>query len=235
MFGKEGPTLLELLHQALCSTERGYDLLAPKFDATPFRTPDEILTPTIDAIGPMDAALDLCCGTGAAMRLLKPNCRTRLTGVDFSQGMLAQAERRLWDAPGEVRPELIHGDIFDLRYSAEFDVVTCFGALGHVPPSQERAFLRIVRQALNSGGRFVFVSGNQPSVLSVAGIALRTFNGVMHIRNALLKPPFIMYYLTFVLPEVETLLSEEGFRVEICTGLFSSPFERYKLVIATKS
>src|SRR3954469_25903641 len=105
MFGKDGPTLVELLHQALCSTERGYDLLAPKFDATPFRTPDEILVPVIDAIGPVDAALDLCCGTEAAMRLLQPNCRVRLAGIDFSQGMLAEAEKRLEGAPGEVRPE----------------------------------------------------------------------------------------------------------------------------------
>ena len=44
MFDPEGPTLFELARQALSSTEHGYDLLAPKFDVTPFRTPDAILT-----------------------------------------------------------------------------------------------------------------------------------------------------------------------------------------------
>ena len=43
MFHPKGPSFFELVEQALSSTERGYDLLAPKFDYTPFRTPDEIL------------------------------------------------------------------------------------------------------------------------------------------------------------------------------------------------
>jgi len=43
MFHPAGPTFWELAEQCLSSTERGYDLLAPKFDFTPFRTPDEIL------------------------------------------------------------------------------------------------------------------------------------------------------------------------------------------------
>ena len=190
MFGKDGPTLLELLHQALCSTERGYDLLAPKFDATPFRTPDEILVPSIEAIGPMDAALDLCCGTGAAMRLLLPHCRERLTGVDFSQGMLSEARRRLAETPSHVHPEFIRTDIFEPRFSQEFDVVTCFGALGHVLPADRQAFARIVRAALKPGGRFVFVTGGHPPLFSPSGIVLHAFNAIMHVRNALIKPPF---------------------------------------------
>ncbi len=234
MFGKRGPSLLELVHQALCSTERGYDLLAPKFDATPFRTPDEILRPAIDHIGPVDAALDLCCGTGAAMRLIRPNCRVRLTGIDFSRGMLEQARRRLADAPGSVRPELVRGDVMVPRFHNEFDLVTCFGALGHIEPEREREFVRIVHAALKPGGRFVFVTGFPPPALSLPGAVLRTFNSVMRVRNALLRPPFIMYYLTFVLPRVEQTLSDEGFSVDLRTGLFDAPLDRYQLLIATR-
>ena len=43
MFRPGGPTFVELARQALSSVERGYDLLAPKFDLTPFRTHDELL------------------------------------------------------------------------------------------------------------------------------------------------------------------------------------------------
>ncbi|MGD0243212.1 MAG: hypothetical protein ABSB59_23265 [Streptosporangiaceae bacterium] len=46
----------------------GYDLLAPKFDRTPFRTPDSELDATAGALGrlgPFGAGLDVCCGTGA--------------------------------------------------------------------------------------------------------------------------------------------------------------------------
>jgi SAM-dependent methyltransferase len=249
MFGKNGPTLIELLHQALCSTRRGYDLLAPKFDATPFRTPDEILAPALAAVGSVDAALDLCCGTGAAMRLLRPYCHRRLVGLDFSPGMLAQARARLGPDEGQVEPELIEpelieadpievelieADMFHTHFDAEFDLVTCFGALGHVQPGDEREFVRLVRSALEPGGRFVFVTGYPPPILSVSGLVLRTFNAVMHLRNRLLKPPFIMYYLTFVLPGVQVLLSEEGFDVEVQANLFPAPFSRYLLVVATR-
>ena len=65
MFDKDGPTLLELAKQALSSTRDGYDLLAPKFDKTPFRTPDVIIEKTFETLGePVGSALDVCCGTG---------------------------------------------------------------------------------------------------------------------------------------------------------------------------
>src|SRR5205807_7573523 len=91
MFHPQGPTFWELARQALSSTERGYDLLAPKFDVTPFRTPDCVLDRVgeqLAPLGPFDAGLDVCCGTGAALRMLRPLCRGRGVGLDFSAGRL---------------------------------------------------------------------------------------------------------------------------------------------------
>ena len=234
MFGKDGPTLLELTRQALSSTRTGYDLLAPKFDATPFRTPDIILEPVLEAVGPVDATLDLCCGTGAAIRLLHPFCRERLVGVDFSPGMLEQAKVRCADLTRLPRPEWVEADVLTLTFRAEFDLVTCFGALGHILPEDHLRFLRVIHQALRPGGRFVFVTGYPPPLLSLRGAVLRTFNGVMRLRNAVLRPPFIMYYLMFLLPDVARVLEAEGFEVELRGGLFPPPFQSYQLVIATR-
>lgn len=251
MFGQDGPTFLELIRQSLVSTRQGYDMLAPKFDATPFRTPDAILQPAIAAIGPIDAALDVCCGTGAAMQLLKPLCRRRLTGIDFSPGMLEIARQKL--APASLTPdsaslplgplpageggaavEFVQGDVLEMSFRQEFDVATCFGALGHILPADERPFIRRIREALKPGGRFVFVTGVHPRILSRATLVYRTFNLIMRVRNALLKPPFIMYYLNFLLPEVQLMLEQEGFSVEVRTQLFPPPFHRGCLVIATR-
>lgn len=234
MFGKNGPSLLELTHQALSSTRRGYDLLAPKFDATPFRTPDVILEPALQDLGRVDAALDLCCGTGAAVRVLQPFCRERLVGVDFSPGMLQQARERFAAVPGEPRPEWVEADVLTLAYREEFDLVTCFGALGHILPEDHLPFLRMIHRSLRPGGRFVFVTGYPPPRLSVRGVVLRTFNAVMRVRNALLRPPFIMYYLMFLLPEIVPVLEAEGFEVEVQGGRFPPPFESYYRVIATR-
>src|SRR5881275_1412415 len=100
MFHPKGPTFWELAVQALSSTQRGYDLLAPKFDYTPFRTPDAIVRVVGERLarrGPFADGLDLCCGTGVGLRMLQPLCTRCVVGLDFSAGMLAEARRRRGD------------------------------------------------------------------------------------------------------------------------------------------
>jgi ubiquinone/menaquinone biosynthesis C-methylase UbiE len=235
MFAKNGPTFFELMQQALTSTSRGYDMLAPKFDLTPFRTPDEILQPSIESLGEIDTALDVCCGTGAAMQFLRRISRKKVTGIDFSPGMLASAREKLGPAEGTADVDFVEADVMEMTFREEFDVVTCFGALGHILPQDERKFLKLIHRALKPGGRFVFVTGYHPHPLSPVNIVLRSFNGIMRVRNAIIDPPFIMYYLTFLLPEVERQLKEAGFTPEIRKEVFPDPFRKYCLVIATRS
>lgn len=231
MFAKNGPTLFELIHQALSSTQRGYDLLAPKFDASPFRTPDGLLDFAMRAIGNADVALDVCCGTGAAMQFLRPVCRQKIVGIDFSPGMLLQAKQNLEQTAGTAKVEFVEADVMRMNFREEFDLATCFGGLGHIPPGEEGAFLRLIHRALKPDGRYVFYSGYRPHLFSPRNILLRTFNATMKLRNALLKPPFIMYYFNFLLPDIAEELKREGFAVDIRAG----PYGRHRLVIATKS
>jgi ubiquinone/menaquinone biosynthesis C-methylase UbiE len=237
MFHPEGPSLLELLRQALSSTERGYDLLAPKFDVTPFRTPDAILEPMARAVGgagSVDAALDVMCGTGAATHWLRPLCRTRVVGVDFSTGMLDEARRRLEDAPGSAAVELVRRDVLTMSFEREFDVAVCTGALGHVLARDEALFLENVQRALRPGGRFFFPTAEPPPVTSPQLWMARAFNLAMRVRNALHQPPFVMYYLTMLWPGVRPKLERAGFEVEVRRGVFAAPFERAVLVVAKR-
>jgi ubiquinone/menaquinone biosynthesis C-methylase UbiE len=237
MFEKDGPTFVELMRQALSSTEHGYDMIAPKFDRTPFRTPDEVLAVMAKEIGAprsIDAALDVCCGTGAAMKHLRPLCRERVVGLDFSNGMLAEAERRLRDAPGDARVELVRGDALELPFRDEMDVITCVGAFGHLERADEDRFVAGVVRALKPGGRFVFATSPMPRVNEPWFWMAHGFNAVMRVRNALLRPQFIMYYLTFTWPEVRPLLERHGLSVDGRTGVCPGPYERAAIVIATK-
>jgi len=87
VFSPFGPSVRELAVQALSSVEGGYDLLAPKFDHTPFRTHDGVLDATAAALrplGPFGPGLDVCCGTGAGMRVLESVCQGPIVGADFS-------------------------------------------------------------------------------------------------------------------------------------------------------
>lgn len=232
MFTKDGPSFRELVRQALSSTEGGYDLLAPKFDATPFRTPDEVVATTLRDLPEVDDAIDLCCGTGAGLLALKQIVRRRLVGVDFSQGMLDIAKERV--GATRARLELKKEDVFSLEEAGAFDLVTCFGAFGHILEEAEPRFVGIVRKLLRPRGKFVFVTAREPSKLSRRYLVGRAFNAAMRARNALFDPPFIMYYLTFLLPQAERLLRWYGFDVSIEEGVYSAPYSELVRVVATR-
>ncbi|MCO8269967.1 class I SAM-dependent methyltransferase [Actinoplanes sp. TRM 88003] len=215
MFSPRGPSLRELAVQALSSVERGYDLLAPKFDFTPFRTPDSILAATAGALsglGPFGAGLDVCCGTGAGLSVLEPLC-DRMTGVDFSAGMLAQARAA---RPGAT---LVRADARALPFTEGFDLAVSFGALGHFLPAERPALFDGVWRALRPGGLFALALGAPPPVISLAHWATVGFDLVMRVRNAVWRPPFVMYYRVSPRPAVTADLRAAGFTVEHRPGL----------------
>lgn len=233
MFHPKGPTFWEQARQALTSTRRGYDLLAPKFEFTPYRTPAWMLEEVAKQIGEIGSALDVCCGTGAGMRMLRPLARERVVGIDFSEGMLAQARQLLADSDGDggAKLEFVQGDVLEMEFEEEFDLATCFGALGHIFGADTAPFLERVRGALKPGGRFVFLSGYRPPPTSIAFWFCHVFNAAMHVRNWFIRPKFIMYYLTFVLPEIQQTLEASGFRVEVRQTV---ELGRARVIVATR-
>jgi ubiquinone/menaquinone biosynthesis C-methylase UbiE len=235
VFHPRGPTLLELARQGLSSTQRGYDLLAPKFDYTPFRTPDAIVRVVGERLarrGPFADGLDLCCGTGVGLRMLRALCQRRAVGLDFSAGMLAEARRRLGE---RANVELVQGDALALGFDEAFDVVTSFGAFGHIPRRQQRRFVAGIFRALRPGGLFGFVSFPMPRPLSRPWLFGHGYNAVAHLRNLLVRPPFVMFYLTFTLEAAPRLLAEAGFEVAVERDRFPTPYEKAALVLARRS
>jgi SAM-dependent methyltransferase len=226
VFSPHGPSLRELTVQALSSVERGYDLLAPKFDDTPFRTPDAILEATAAALpGRFGRGLDVCCGTGAGLTVLEAVCDRPVTGVDFSAGMLARARA---DHPGAT---LVRADVRALPFAGEFDLAVTFGALGHFLPAERPAVFEGVHRALRPGGLFAFPVGAPPPVTSVAHWATLGFDLAMRVRNAVWRPPFVMYYRTTSLPALSVDLMAAGFSVR--TAALGLP-GRWQLVLARK-
>lgn len=237
MFHPEGPTLLELARQALSSVERGYDLLAEKFDRTPYRTPDQVIARALEAaVGAarVDDGMDLCCGTGAALFQLRARCRGSCVGVDLSRGMLEVAARLMREAPGDAVVRLVRADALDLPFHSRFDLITTFGAFGHILERDEPTLVRSIARALRPGGRLVFVTTDEPGRFAPRALRARLFNAAMRLRNAVWDPPFVMYYLTFLLPRATALLEAEGFSVEVVRGAMPDSLRSLVVVIATK-
>ncbi|MFF4455171.1 class I SAM-dependent methyltransferase [Streptomyces goshikiensis] len=215
MFTSQGPTARELAVQALSSVERGYDLLSPKFDRTPFRTPDRMLDAVEETLalreGSFGAGLDVCCGTGAGLGMLRRLCRDRVTGVDVSAGMLAQAARAHPDGVDLVRADAL---ALPPALGNAYDLAVSFGAFGHFLPAERPALFAGVRAALRPGGLFAFPIGAPLPPSSRAWWMLAGFDAAMRVRNAVWRPPFVMYYRTFPLSGVRADLRAAGFTVE---------------------
>ncbi|MER5731625.1 class I SAM-dependent methyltransferase [Streptomyces sp. NPDC002138] len=220
MFTTEGPSLRELAVQALSSVERGYDLLAPTFDHTPFRTPDRMLDAVEETLaqheGSFAAGLDLCCGTGAGTGMLRRLCRERVTGVDLSAGMLERARRAHPAGSGPPAPEFVRADALALppAFADSFDLAVSFGAFGHFLPAERPALFASVHGALRPGGLFAFPIGAPLPLSSAAWWVTAGFDAAMRVRNAVWRPPFVMYYRTFPLGAVRADLAAAGFTVE---------------------
>ncbi|NEB78863.1 class I SAM-dependent methyltransferase [Streptomyces sp. SID14478] len=235
MFTPQGPTLRELAVQALSSVESGYDLLAPKFDETPFRTPDLVLAPVtraLRALGPYADGLDLCCGTGAGLGVLREVCTGSVVGVDFSAGMLEVARA------GEPAAAYVRGDALALPFGPAFDLVVSFGAFGHFLPGQYPELFAQVHQVLRPGGQFAFPLPAPARPGSRGYWAMLGFDGVMRLRNAVWRPPFVMYYRPFRLGDVRRELTRAGFDVALRAlpelGERPDGSPRCRLVVATR-
>ncbi len=233
MFSPQGPSVRELAVQALSSVAGGYDLLAPKFDHTPFRTPDVVLDATLAALrplGPFGPGLDVCCGTGAGLRTLGPLCQGPVTGVDFSAGMLTRARRA---HPGAT---WVRADVRALPFAGACDLAVSFGALGHFLPAERPALFAGVHRALRPGGVFAFPIYAPPPVSSRSYWALLGFDLAMRVRNAVWRPPFVMYYRTCPLRAVRDDLTAAGFTVTTlplaALGRRDDGSPRYRLVLA---
>ncbi|MGW1881588.1 class I SAM-dependent methyltransferase [Streptomyces sp. NPDC001970] len=212
MSTNQGPTLRELTVQALSSVEHGYDLLAPKFDATPFRTPERILDEvvrTLRPLGPFGAGLDICCGTGAGTRALGEVCQDRVVGVDFSAGMLDVARGV------QAKAHWVRADARALPFAAAFDLAVSFGAFGHFLPKERPGLFAQVHSVLRPGGVFAFPVGAPPRPGSWPYWAMLGFDVAMRVRNTVWWPRFVMYYRTFPLTEVRPDLERAGFAVEL--------------------
>ena len=116
-----------------------------------YTSPQKAVQLLLDAMGSPDlAVLDAGCGTGLVGVLLKEAGLSSLTGIDYSPGMLAEAEKKgVYDALHTMDMNL------PLTLPADsYDAVTCIGTFTstHVRPEAVTELARLTR----SGGVLVF-------------------------------------------------------------------------------
>jgi demethylmenaquinone methyltransferase/2-methoxy-6-polyprenyl-1,4-benzoquinol methylase len=150
-----------------------YDVISPQYDLI-----NRIMSLGLDQIWRRRAAreclagnpsrvLDLCCGTGDLTLEL---CRisrdgTKVTGVDFSQAMLALAEQKARSSGISPKPCFVCADATSLPFPEDnFDSVAisfAFRNLSYKNPLIEQCLAEVLR-VLKPDGRLVIVETSQP-------------------------------------------------------------------------
>lgn len=131
---------------------------------------------------PGATVVDLACGTGQNFALIERAIGPdgRIIGVDLTDAMLAQAQRRI-ERNGWRNVSLVLADAADYRFPAEVDAILSTYAFSHLP----RCGVVIDRgaRALTSDGRWAVLDlkapDNTPRLLAQLGIAVgRPFGSI---------------------------------------------------------
>jgi hypothetical protein len=179
-------------------------------------------------LAPFGRGLDVCCGTGAGMRVLRSLCQGPVMGVDFSTGMLAQARRAhpdaTWVRAASGRCPSPGRSIW--RSASGRSGTSC-------PPNGPHCSPACTARCGRAG-----CSRSRPAPVTSSWYwALLGFDLAMRVRNAVWHPPFVMYYRTCPLHAVRGDLTAAGFTVTTvpvtaAPGRREDGGPRYRLVLA---
>ena len=111
----------------------------------------------IGQLHPEGDVLEIACGTGIWTRHLA-TCARSVTAIDAAPEMIALARQRVTGA----RVTFLAADVLDWTPPQRFDTVFFAFWLSHVPASAFSRFWSVVRRALASDGRVLFVD-DQPA------------------------------------------------------------------------
>lgn len=108
-------------------------------------------------IGPGDEVLECACGTGAISAAIAPAC-ARLVATDYSNGMLAQARKKLAKRSNVTVEQ---ADITALPYADDSFDVAVAGNVIHLLPDPEQA-LREFARVVRPGGTIILPTYIEP-------------------------------------------------------------------------
>lgn len=106
-----------------------------------------------------DPVLDIGCGSGKLLYLLRRLGYSNLTGIDLSPEQIDVARQWFQDAT------IIHGDARDLLATNQehYGLICAFDVIEHFRKEEILPFLELIYQALQPGGRIILQTPNADS------------------------------------------------------------------------
>ena len=191
--------------------------------------------------------LDICCGTGVLCNYFKSQ-NISSKGIDISEGMIKKAKENF--------PEIdfICEDAATYKDTVKYDFITCTDdAINHITDKNilKRIFNNI-HKSLRDGGLFVFDIDDYGHIVNksyaksvddnhmLKYTVSKTKEGlistrVMYYENDELKITTDVFEKDYSTEEIEELLNETGFEMEICSKDFYDSKENHKWKIVSRA
>lgn len=133
--------------------------------------------------------LDIGCGMGFLLLALKDSGYQNTKGIDIDEGQVRSCQNKA------LCVELVEDTIaYLLAHPANYDVITAFDTLEHIPPDSQINFLEAVHAALKPSGRFLCTVPNASSIL---GLRNRYIDYTHHVVFTEISLDFILYNAGF--------------------------------------
>lgn len=162
-------------------------------------------------------ALDVGCGGGLLAEALAAE-GARVTGIDLAPASLTVARLHLRESGADVEYVETSAERYAHDHPGEFDVVTCFEMLEHVP--EPASVIRACARAATPGGQVFFSTLNRNPKSFLFAIA-----GAEYLLNMI--PRGTHEYAKFIRPsELEAWARDAGLALNDVTGLHYNPLTR---------
>lgn len=161
--------------------------------------------------------LDLGCGTGLELEeFFRLNAEAAVTGVDLSEGMLAELGRKF----PHRELELIRGSYFEASLGEErFDAAVSVESLHHFTPEEKLGLYRRLLAALKPGGYFILTDYFAES----PELEREYFNELARMKREQDLPEGFYHYDTPLLVEHEAqVLRDAGFGTVEILGVWEN-------------
>ncbi len=171
-----------------------------------------VLRRALDALGQVEAALELACGTGIWTQELS-RIATQVTALDASEEMIAINRAKV--AAANVAYQ--QADLFAWQPDRQYDLVFFAFWLSHVPADRLDGFLASVSAAVKPGGRVFMINSRQEPTSTATDSPLRDDEHIIRTRKLNDGREFKVVKVFYEPADLHHHLSQAGFAVDVQT------------------
>jgi len=213
----------EIAKKILHQVKENYNLCAEEFSKTRTYNWQEIAVLAEKYVKDGSKVLDVGCGNGRALRLLK-NKKVKYFGIDNSDRLIDEAlADNSFDSAVNTDFQFLKGNILNLPFKDnEFDVLLCIAVLHHIPSKELRhKAMQEMRRVLKPRGILIMTNWNlyQFRYMKYVFSSIMKLNG-MDFGDIMLKPfggkGKERYHHAFTKFGSKRLFKKNNFKVKEC-------------------